>query len=190
MSSVIHKTVLLIFTLTLVAGLWAASPERALACSCMMPGTPAQEMDRSVAVFAGRVVSINAPVGIVISSADPVVITFDVSQVWKGPEEATIRLTTARDSASCGYEFTTGQEYIVYAYHSEEGLSTGLCTRTNRLENAADDLAALGQGVVPQPAATELGARATWLLWLVAGGSLVTALGLASAIFLLSRRGR
>ena len=59
-----------------------------------------------------------------ISSADPVKVTFEVSKIWKGPDYKTLVVTTARDGASCGYPFKQDEEYIVYAYGEEDKFGT------------------------------------------------------------------
>jgi hypothetical protein len=162
-------------------GLMASAPQQAFACSCIPPRPPLEAMADSDAVFAGKVVRIEEEGGAMISSADPVKVVFEVSQVWKGEEDAAIALATARDSASCGYDFMVGEEYLVYAYSSEAGLSTGLCTRTMQLAMADEDLSALGEGVVPA-AADSSGLPS--LLWVAAIGAVVLGLGLLAAIML------
>ncbi len=119
------------------------------ACSCAQPAPPQESLEQSTAVFAGRVIDIDIPSRIVVSSADPVKVTFEVSKIWKGPDYETIVLTTARDGASCGYEFKENEEYIVYAYGEENTLSTGICGRTRLLANAKEDLQDLGAGNLP-----------------------------------------
>jgi hypothetical protein len=176
---------LLRFTLLLmvVSFLMLGSTQPAAACSCIMPGTPVEEMDRSAAVFSGKVVHLDTSTAPIISSADPVVVGFDVSTIWKGPQEAQLAITTARSSASCGFEFQLGVEYIVYAYEGEVGLETGLCTRTAPLAMAADDLAALGEGVTaPEPEPAPAPSR---MPWLIAGGVVILgAILLGAGLFL------
>ena len=162
-------------------GLMASTPDQAFACSCIPPRPPLESMADSDAVFVGKVVRIEEEGGAMISSADPVKVVFEVSKVWKGEENAAISLATARDSASCGYDFMAGEEYLVYANSSETGLTTGLCNRTMQLAMADEDLAALGEGVVPT-AATQSGLSSQ--LWLVAIGAVLLGLGLLVAIVL------
>ncbi|MEA3377063.1 MAG: hypothetical protein U9R72_12795 [Chloroflexota bacterium] len=119
---------------------------RAFACTCAPPGSPADELERSTAVFAGKVTGVELPGGDVISSADPVEVTFRVFTVWKGPTRDPLVVTTARSSISCGYEFETAKEYLVYAYGEEDDLQVSLCSRTRPLALAGADLAALGRG--------------------------------------------
>jgi hypothetical protein len=177
----------LMMILPLLALIFAASPKPAYACSCMMPGSPLEEMERSAAVFAGKVVKMDAPGGQIISSADPVTVVFEVSRVWKGPEEAQITLTTARSSASCGYEFSGGVEYMVYAYEGESGLEAGLCTRTMLLANAGEDLEVLGEGSIPEAPVPESSSQ-PFLLWGLVGGGFVLGLILLGIAFLPRKR--
>ena len=101
----------------------------AQACSCAFPpGSPAEELAQADAVFAGVATSVKAhrKLFILPSSSDPVTIEFDVSRVWKGPQQETLTVKTVRSESSCGYEFQEGEWYIVYARNGE----TGLCSRT------------------------------------------------------------
>lgn len=154
----------LMLVVLILAGLFAASPQKAYACSCIPPRPPLEAMAESDAVFSGKVVRMEAEEGPIVSSADPVKVVFEVSRVWKGSEDGALALSTARDSASCGYDFMVGEEYLVYAYNSEAGLSTGLCTRTMPLSAAGEDLAALGEGMVPAPVAAPAPSRLPWVL--------------------------
>ena len=158
MSRIIRSTLaaLLLFILL------GSAPDRAFACSCMTPAPPLEAMANSDAVFAGKVVRIDTQEGAITSSADPIKITFEVSRVWKGEQNSAIALATARDSASCGYPFMVGEEYLVYANSSETGLATGLCSRTMPLSTAGQDLAALGEGVAPPPAEQSESSPALW----------------------------
>jgi hypothetical protein len=66
-----------------------------------------------------------------------------VDRIWKGAHCGTVTVQTASDSAACGYSFEVGRTYLVYAF-KEGGLSTNICTRTRVIEEASEDLAALG----------------------------------------------
>lgn len=136
-------------------------PRTVFACSCIQPDTPTAELNRSDAVFAGKVLAIDAPSGLPsfttsfpfinfqYSSADPVSVTFDVSDVWKGPAYRRINVTTLRDSASCGYPFQAGETYLVYATNRGAELTAGLCSRTSGIGQAQADMVELGQGTAP-----------------------------------------
>lgn len=123
-----------------------ALPQQAFACTCAPPESPTDELERSTAVFAGKVTALEAPTGKITSSADPVEVTFRVYTVWKGPSSDTLTITTARSSISCGYEFEIGHEYLVYARDKKDDLKVSLCSRTKSLARAGGDLAALRKG--------------------------------------------
>ena len=108
------------------------------------------ELQSAEAVFAGRVIQVEAPpaVGGVISTADPVRVTFQVAEVWKGPVEPLLEIVTPRESASCGYEFVRGQEYLVYGRTVDGELYAGLCSRIVEV-SSPEDRAALGEGETP-----------------------------------------
>jgi hypothetical protein len=127
-----------------------AYPTCAYACSCVPPGSPAEELGRSDAVFLGKVVDVKTPSGPITSSADSTSATLEISTVWKGQVAQTITLTTPGSSASCGVTFEQGKEYVVYAQVSDGVLSTTLCSRTRPAGDAAEDVAALGAGQPPQ----------------------------------------
>ncbi len=120
------------------------------ACSCVMPLSATESLAESTAVFAGKVVDMEVSDGEIISTADPVTVTFEVSKVWKGAEAETIVLTTAREGSSCGYSFEENEEYIVYTHGEADQLSTNSCSRTKLLADAEEDLQELDSGDVLQ----------------------------------------
>jgi hypothetical protein len=134
----------------LVTSMVLVDAPRLLACSCALPGSPAAELAQATAVFAGVVTEVETPAGSVLRGDDPVTVTFQVAQVWKGPRRQTLTVTTASDSAACGYNFTVDEAYLVYAHGATDALSVSLCSRTAPLVNALADLYALGEGQQPQ----------------------------------------
>ena len=145
MKKILSVAVFLILVMSLVLDV-----PKTHACSCIMPEPPVASMEKSDAVFAGLVTDIKSP-AIMMSSMDNNIITFDVSMAWKGIDSNPVKIFSAISSASCGYEFEEGREYLVYAYESEGRLSTGLCTRTALLADASEDLAAFGVGTAIEP---------------------------------------
>ena len=127
-----------------------ANPEPVSACSCVAPSSPSGELGKSEAVFVGTVTNIEAKNKVsdklgLGSSADLMLVTISVSKAWKGIDQKNITVTTAKSSASCGFSFEKGKEYIVYANSREEGLHVSLCSRTSLVENAQKDLQELGK---------------------------------------------
>jgi hypothetical protein len=137
----------------LVLGLVALLPDCASACTCAAASAgPSQQeivkraLSDSAAVFAGEVVSITKGEPGGAWRPATVTVSFQVSEVWKGPERETLEVSTPRDGASCGYPFEKGQEYLVYASGKEEPFKEDLCGETTLLSKARADLQALGNG--------------------------------------------
>ena len=99
-------------------------------------------MEKNATVFSGKAVSKRGRT-----------VKFKVETVWKGDNYETVYLREELDDGStCGaYRFDRGTEYLVYSYY---GGSVGACTRTHRLDEAAQDLAELGPGNVPPKGTT------------------------------------
>lgn len=141
----------------MVGVLWFfGNTEQVYACSCAQPGSPSEELEKFSAVFAGTVVSIRHsydPDGRSVTRDDRSTIGFEVSAVWKGTVYEDMPITTPPTGGSCGFTFEEGEEYIVYAYDSpyvDGGYTTGICSRTALLEQAQEDIDALGEGNAPQ----------------------------------------
>ena len=138
----------------LIIGLWfLAAPAPSYGCSCIVPGTPQEELANSTAVFAAKVISVkeHSFFGTTISSTDPTTVKFAVDKVWKGTVRSDMSFTTARSGASCGFTFVEGKEYIVY---SRDGGTVSLCSRTKLIAKAQEDLDALGEGNPPDDEAS------------------------------------
>ena len=140
--------------ITTFCGLWLFSGVGQVeACSCGSRPSPSGAYHSSTVVFSGKVVAIRGfdiPAWGTYSSADRGTIEFRVSTVWKGPAYETMSVTTLRDSASCGYPFEEGREYVVYAYAHGflEGPPTvSYCSRTRSFDQAQEDLKWLGEGL-------------------------------------------
>lgn len=111
-------------------GLQAAWSGIAWACSCLEdafredPAAAAESLD---IVFVGEVVVAEEEVsggcggssgdssgGGVVGSADPVLVSFEVTEALKGTEVGEVfELTTAREGASCGLDAVEGDLWLV-----------------------------------------------------------------------------
>lgn len=116
--------------------------QTAAACSCAELLPVEQALDVSSAVFVGQVEVINNnPL-----MPDLKEIKFSIRRRIKGLEEwptATVLVYTASSSATCGYNFLPGLDYLVYASGSIAKLQVGLCSRTQVLEKALAEVAQL-----------------------------------------------
>lgn len=105
--------------------------EIASACSCVRPSPPAKDFRTMPYVFIGTVTKITTakraalvlPLGGGRRASrweqieeSVLVITLEVSERFKGVKSSTVELVTETNTAGCGYPFTVGQSYLVYAY--------------------------------------------------------------------------
>lgn len=137
----------------IAASLLVLNTTAANACSCV-PTTPQQSLKNSREVFAGKVIDIVDQSGTnpeASGSLGGFKVIFEVSKVWKGKVDKQQVVLTSGSSASCGYNFEKGKEYLVYANGQGTQLQTGLCSGTTLLTNAQRDLAVLGRGKTPTP---------------------------------------
>ena len=148
---ILNKFVSMLLLSTMLLILLNIAPTTSYACSCAAPGPVSDELERSAAVFKGKVIGIvdanenNS----MKSSADSIAIIIKVDEIWKGINQTEVVVYTERDSASCGFTFMEGQEYLIYASESDDLLRVSLCSRTTDLASASSDLAVLGKGAEP-----------------------------------------
>lgn len=122
----------------------------ASACKCA-PRAVAEELADASAVFEGRVTQIQDLSEGDAPQARQLRVTLALVRVWKSLESVeTVEVTTNIDSAACGFYFEQGRSYLVYARaDAGEPLRVTSCSRTRPMQDAAEDLAALGGGVTP-----------------------------------------
>ena len=147
-SNMVKYVTLFMITLTFLLNY---SPITSHACSCFETGTVSEELARSAAVFSGEVVDMldKNKGNLTQSSGDPIAVLFEVEESWKGINQTQVIVYTARDSTSCGYEFSLNNKYLVYAHESNGELKADICTRTTLLSSAEQDIAELGFGEIP-----------------------------------------
>ncbi|HEY0174657.1 MAG TPA: carboxypeptidase regulatory-like domain-containing protein [Pyrinomonadaceae bacterium] len=125
------------------------SAARAEACTCMTPGPPCQAFGEASAVFVGTATDVRRPraaKSVEAARAEPswwpVVVKFSVLQPFSGVEGAEVEVSTGQGGGDCGYQFRRGESYLVYAYGGRDGkpLTASICSRTQPLSQAAEDL--------------------------------------------------
>jgi hypothetical protein len=128
---------------------------------CAIEGSPKERAEEALAdsnaVFSGEVVDLEkAPpdtemvegtmLTVMGGGGREATVTLRVSEVWKGPQQQTVRFTTpVADGISCAHPFKEGREYLVYANGGQD-LRVGGCSETKSLPEADVDLALLGNG--------------------------------------------
>ena len=108
--------------------------ERAHACSCAETDEPLEEaVERYEVVALGIVTSMQLHFTVTDEVARYLnkSITLRVRKSWKGDVEPEMRFNTAFDSASCGYPFQLGHQYLVFLSRTTpETLVTSICSPT------------------------------------------------------------
>ena len=113
------------------------------ACTCVTPKPlPLDAKRKADAVFEGRAYGQTIIGGTTRYS-------FDVDRYWKGDLPERIEIETRTQSAQCGRSYELGRSYVIYARKNKGRWTDGLCSRTRATVAAAQDLAMLGEGVVP-----------------------------------------
>ena len=134
----------------LVGALLALLPDCASACTCAaIGGSPQQRAERALkessAVFAGEVVDHKR--GDTIWGGVPsTTVSFRVSEVWKGPKRETLEVSTPSQGIACGYSFSEGPKYLVYA---DDKMIVDVCGETKPVSEASELVEALGNGETP-----------------------------------------
>ena len=152
-----------------VLGVVFLLPDCAYACTCAIVGSQEERAKRAIsrsdAVFSGEVVgfeklekppsptTMTEPTMFPTPFARDAIATLRVAEVWKGPKQRTVRLTTVTPflaGGSCAHHFEEGREYLVYANRRQDSLRVDDCSETKLLSNAGADLAVLRDGEKPQ----------------------------------------
>ena len=129
--------------------LFLTSPT-ANACSCGDGGTPCNSFGTASAVFAGTVIGVREnprpPKGTRVDTdwQPSFVYNFSIQQAYSGVPGTEVEVFTGSGGGDCGYRFTVGQRYLVYAYLYKEKLTASICSRTRPFNQATEDLAFLG----------------------------------------------
>jgi len=120
--------------LALLVGLvFVANPAAILACTCV-PFTKPELVGNASVIFTGTVTgsSRGSPFGLgctasTVSTADPILVTFQVESVYKGHASAQVTVSTVAGESSCGYSFQSGKRYTVFATGTLDKPETNLC---------------------------------------------------------------
>jgi len=120
----------------------SAFSEAAYGCMCFLPKNPYKD---AKAVFFGKVVEIAAG-----GAECARVVTFKVERYWKGVGSEFVSLQTPEVGLGCcGYNFSVGESYLIYAGVENGRLETGPC-RILAEKHAGKDLKKLGKGKMPK----------------------------------------
>lgn len=117
-------------------------PQSGIACTCAPKDPPCAEYWKATAVFRGRVEAIERAADGSDDPFRPRLITLTILEGFSGVNgRSTVQIATAGSTAACGYNFSVGREYVVYATAGASGtLVTTLCSRTTPVDRGAADL--------------------------------------------------
>lgn len=113
--------------------------EKAYACSCIMPGTYQEEMDKNTHVLDATVVDLKEHDQYTLD------VELEVSGVWKGEAERETHILTPNNSAACGYSFNIGARYAVFAQEHDGVLHVSLCSATEPIADTSSIFDELGE---------------------------------------------
>lgn len=134
----VHTRHLILLAIVAIGSVLAARP--AAACSCMGRRPACQALWDPGAVFAGKVIAIerNANEGLFANRR----VRFQVVEAFRGVTTSEIDVYTGAGGGDCGYSFIVGRSYLVYGSQSAGAprLTTGICSRTQLLSQASEDL--------------------------------------------------
>jgi hypothetical protein len=139
-------------TALLFATIVLSAAADAFGCNCDLPlrnlsvkQQVKQALKHAEAVFSGRVLEISAS-----PDAHYLVVRLKVEKLWKSSRAEEISIMTGRGGGDCGFHFTVGETYLLYAYGSNGNrLGTNICQRTAKITAAGEDIKILGKGRAP-----------------------------------------
>jgi len=142
-------------TALIFSGALVVSPSTVYACSCVANYSQEQAFEDAEAVFVGRALDIgehhNTLRQLFSNDVAPSyrTVEFHVTERWKGIEKNVVTVATGFGGGDCGFLFAEGETYLVYAHGGDfygQELATGICSRTEVLRHAEEDIVALGSG--------------------------------------------
>jgi hypothetical protein len=126
---------------------------------CFVPPTVSEELEKSDAVFTGKVITEEyQPVKPTSAGGEVLTVKLAVERWWKGEMKKEVTLYTQVIRYPNGvtsfmdedFRFQVGVRYLVYASGTAGELRTNGCRRTKAVVLAEEDLRELGEGRPPE----------------------------------------
>jgi hypothetical protein len=120
------------------------APARLPACICEIyyDGSPRSMMHHARVVFVGEVLEVRPTTAAEREEGSNFYkVRLRVNRYWKGTKGGEVLVET--DMTGCGPFFRVGEKYLVYGRGNKLNTS---CTRTRNVEDAQEDLEAIGPG--------------------------------------------
>lgn len=155
------------------------SPLKAFACDCYIPQDALEGLEASDAVFTGRVIDIKKTT---INGSAHDAVYMAVDEIWKGIKESHIVVYTSW--SSCQFEFTDGEQYLLYSYQHGDKHFVMNCGRSTTIANGAEDIKLLGAGSTPSIKVERASDSNTWQWYTLI---IVSVLALGAAFVLIRK---
>jgi hypothetical protein len=120
----------------------------AIACSCASITSPCVHLNSADAVFVGKVSAIDEEAmeiprfGKTEKIRTSLTAHLEIQNAYKGlpPDRKAIDVLTGGGGGDCGFDFKTGERYLIFAYKTSSGLfyQTGICDGTRPISEARD----------------------------------------------------
>lgn len=146
------RRVLAVAVLLVLAEVSWSSPASACSVTGNLP-TDAEYLAMADVVFEGTAVGRVDPNagGPITGSGDLIVWTFSVDRPIKGPVALQQAVASARSTSSCGFAFTLGTRYRIYATHDGAVLRTGFPSGTREAPLVTVTTTVVGEVGTPVP---------------------------------------
>jgi hypothetical protein len=119
--------------------LFLCTPRLKAECQCPA-SNPKDQTEQATYVFKAEVWDV------ALERGDRRVITLDVIDTFKGKPAERLELRDREEGKDCATDFHEGESYLVYARWQWGETLTSKCWGTKRIDQAAEDAAALGPG--------------------------------------------
>ena len=125
--------------------LMTVNPQQA--CTCMAPATAVEALNKSSAVFRGKVARIYQSFWDTagFTRTGNYRVKFEVTKRWKGPQAKSLVVVTRLSGEACGFPFEERKEYLVYVAPGPANIETGICTGTKSVVGADLEMGQLDQ---------------------------------------------
>lgn len=112
------------------------SASEVFACTCAEQ-TVEDAFEQDAVIFSGQVISVT-------NGSRYKKVKIRVLNTWKGRLPKTVTVTTPAADSMCGFSFVAGRKYLIYSDSEKpSNISVNLCSRTDSLAGAKEDIAVL-----------------------------------------------
>ncbi len=134
----------------LATGLLLALPARGESCTCIAQPPICQSFWAADQVFAGEVLAVDAAEHVLEGRRLSLHrVRVRVERSWRGEDRGDVEVFTQSTGAMCGYNFTIGEKYLIFASSRDAAIHVSLCGATRKYRDAREQLAYIDQSFPP-----------------------------------------